>query len=265
MSEQDHLYVLIRVRKSGSQSLVKIMQDAYPGSRLHPMPHDPPTADLGVGVKEDVRLARRQRKRLRKLFKTTSYPEAWKRLNQTAKSGDIVGGHFPYGRPNLPDFELRYITIMRQPLERLYSEYRYCRQSYEQRPWWRQLYSSARIQVAEKGSFSDYIDYLDEQGDRFTNPLVAYITAGDRELAPYEFLRKHYYHYGVIERVEEFAACFSELTGREVPAAWQNKTKDAGAIADEDYDDAKVQRLIGEDLKLYDAVLAEVEAGSAGT
>lgn len=263
MSEQDHLYVLIRVRKSGSQSLVKIMQDAYPESRLHPMPHDPPTADLGVGFKEEIRLARRQRKRLRKLYKTTSYPEAWKRCNQTAKSGDIVGGHFPYGTPDLPDFELRYITIMRHPLKRLYSEYRYCKQSFDQRPWWRRLYTSARIQVAGRGSFGDYIDYLDQQGEHFTNPLVAYITNGDRELTPYEFLRKHYYHYGLIERAQSFAAKLSSLTGRDVPAAWKNKTRDTGALDGEYYDEAKVQRLIGEDLKLYDAVLAEIDGNPA--
>lgn len=259
MSEKDHLYVLVRVRKSGSQSLVKIMQDALPDCTTYPMPHDPPEADLGVGLWESFRLWRRQKKRLKLLFSTKSYSRAWELLNERAKPNDLIGGHFPYGTPQLPKWELRYVTLMRDPLRRLYSEYRYCRQSYEQRSVLRRLYCSARIRVAGKGGFADYIAYLDEQGDRFANPLVAYITNGDDAVSPYEFLRKNYFHYGLLERMDQFADQLSAKMGREVSAVWQNKTKDSGAIELEDYDEGMVQRLIGRDISLYQSVLRELQ------
>ena len=258
MSELDHLYVLIRVRKSGSQSLVKIMEDALPGCTVYPMPHDPPLADRGLGFWEHMRLLRRRRKRLHALFKTFSYSKAWRLLNDRAQHSDVIGGHFPYVSPDLPNWKLRYITLMREPLQRLYSEYRYCRQSFEQRPFWRRCYSSARIRIAGKGSFGDYIDYLDAQGERFTNPLVAYITGGQNLSSPYEFLREHYFHYGVLERINQFASELSIKLGHKVSATWQNRTQESGALVEETYDQTKLQRLIGRDLELYRSVLNEL-------
>jgi hypothetical protein len=176
MKGKKHLFVLIRVRKSGSQSLVEMITSAIPNRAIYAMPPDPPMADKGVGIFEDFRRVRRTKRRLWKLFKTTSWDKAWETVNRESKEGDIVSGHFKYGSTNLPDCTLSHITMMRKPIDRLYSEYRYCRQSYLSRPAWRRLYLAERLKVAGKGEFRDYVSYLASFGERFANPFSAYIT-----------------------------------------------------------------------------------------
>lgn len=263
MSDTKHLNVVIRVRKSGSQSLIEMLKAALPDSMNYAMPHDPPVADLGTGFAERFRLNRRVKKRLWKLFKTTSYTEAWRKVNSLATSGDLVSGHFCHDSVVLPDWELRFITLVREPLERLYSEYRYCRQSYRARPFWRRAYLSQRLKVAGRGTFGDYIDYLSSFGDRFANPLIGYL-CGDLsgDLSPYEFLKAHYFHYGTLEDIEHFAEGLSAKLGREVPKIWTNKTSDPGGLKVENYDPKKLRELIGRDQDLYQSIINEAQVGS---
>jgi hypothetical protein len=49
MSDSKDLFVLVRIRKSGSQSLVEMATAALPESKIYAMPPDPPLADLGGG------------------------------------------------------------------------------------------------------------------------------------------------------------------------------------------------------------------------
>ncbi len=259
MSNKPYLYALVRIRKSGSQSLVEMITTALPQSKIFAMPPIPPPADMGVDSFEDFRRIRRTKKRLRKVFQTLSYPKAWEILNATARKGDIVSGHFMHGTPVLPDWDLRYITMVREPISRLYSEYRYCRQSYFQRPAWRRWHLAGRLKVAGKGSFGDYIQYLHAQGDRFANPLVGYVTGGAAVADPYEFLKANYFHYGTMERMDLFAQQLSAKLGASASTVWKNKTEKVPAIAGEDYDQALLEALISKDIQLYNAINAEYE------
>jgi hypothetical protein len=260
MSHNPYLYALVRIRKSGSQSLVEMVRGALTSSKFYSMPPVPPTADQGVGVFEDFRRIRRTQKRLRKLFRTMSFPRAWSILNRVAKEGDVVSGHFMFGAPQLPDWELRYITLLRNPVDRLYSEYRYCRQSYLERPAWRRWYLAGRLKVAGRGSFGDYIQYLHSQKDRFANPLVGYITGGADAENPYEFLKTHYFHYGTMERMDLFAQGLSEKLGSPVTTTWKNRTEKVPAADSESYDRDQLQALMAKDIALYEAVAAEQQA-----
>jgi hypothetical protein len=257
MNEEKSLYVLVRIRKSGSQSLVEMIRGALPDRKIHSMPPDPPLADLGVGFFEDFRRVRRTKKRLWKLFKVTGYPEAWKHLNRNAVPGSVISGHFKYGSPVLPDWDLKYITIMRDPVGRLYSEYRYGRQSYFQRPVWRRFYLAERLKVAGKGTFRDYVAYLAKQGDRFSNPYVGYITGGRDCADPYEFLRGNYFHYGTLENIEHFADGIREKTGASFEPVWKNATRKSGDLGAEDYDEAEIKKLLGKDIDLYEKLRLE--------
>lgn len=257
MSDKPHLYVLVRIRKSGSQSLVKMATSALPNSRIYAMPPIPPLADLGNSFLEDFRRVRRTKKRLWKLFKTTSYPHAWDLLNERANEGDIVSGHFMYGSPVLPDWDLKYITMVREPIMRLYSEYRYCRQSYFQRPAWRRSYLAARLKVAGTGEFRDYVKYLASHGNRFANPFIGYVTGGQDVIDPYQFLRERYFHYGTVERMDDYIAGLSEKLGRHIDPVWTNKTEKSGAIDAEEYDRDEIAMLLGRDLELYQTISAE--------
>lgn len=260
MSSKPFLYALVRIRKSGSQSLVEMIRAALSQCKIYSMPPIPPPADMGVDLFEDFRRVRRTKKRLRKLFQTLSYAKAWEIINATAREGDIVSGHFMHGAPQLPDWDLRYITMVRDPLNRLYSEYRYCRQSYLQRPAWRRWYLAGRLKVGGKGSFGDYIRYLHSQGDRFANPLVGYITGGIDVADPYEFLKANYYHYGTMERMDLFAEGLSKKLGTPVTTTWKNKTEKVPAAEAESFDRGLLDALIAKDIQLYQSIRAEYEA-----
>lgn len=257
-SVRPHLYTLVRIRKSGSQSLVNMIVKALPQARLYSMPPIPPVADMGIGFFEGFRLRRRVRKRLRKLFKVTDYTEAWKLLNKQAVAGDIVSGHFMYGSPELPDWEIKYITLLRDPVGRLSSEYRYCRQSYLANPPWRRWYLAERLKVAGKGSLNDYVKYLVRHGDRFANPMVGYLTGGVKTDDPYEFLCENYFHYGTLEQLDLFAKGLSEKVATPIPIVWSNKTREAPSKDEENLDVRDLERLIGKDLALYQAVQKEL-------
>lgn len=257
MDSRPYLYVLVRVRKSGSQSLVKMMTSALLQQKLYAMPPVAPLSDLGVGLMEDFRRIRRTRKRLWKLFRCLNWEDSWQHIDTHAKSGDIVSGHMMYGVSKLPGWDLRYITLMRDPVDRLYSEYRYCRQSYYQRPLWRRTYLSARLKVAGKGEFSNYVSYLHSMKQQFANPLVGYITGEVDISSPYEFLREHYFHYGTLERLEGFAEGLSAKLGLPVGTVWKNQTRGQADVSSVSYDEAQLNELIGRDLELYRLVSAE--------
>jgi AraC-like DNA-binding protein len=257
MSDKNELYVLVRIRKSGSQSLVEMATSALPEAKIYAMPPNPPLADLGVGFFEDFRRVRRTRKRLRLLFNTSDPAKAWEIINRDAKPGDIISGHFKYGTPVLPAWDLKYITMMREPISRIYSEYRYCRQSYFQRPVWGRLHLAERLKVAGKGQFRDYVAYLDSFGGRFADPFTGYVTGDTQVPDVYEFLKEHYFHYGLLENMEDFANVLSRKLGGDCKSVWKNRTEKSGAIDAESYDAKQMDRLLGRDLELYRRIVEE--------
>lgn len=254
MNRKPHLYVLVRIRKTGSQSLVEMMTSALPESRIYAMPPNPPDADRGIGWAEDFRLRRSTKKRLWKLFRTMDYSAAWRLLNSNATKGDIVSGHFHYGAPQLPSWQLKHITIVRDPLGRLFSEYRYYRKSLLDRPSWGRSHVAERIKVAGRGSFNDYVGYLYTHRDRFANPAVGYITGGMRVSDPYDFLSTNYFHFGTLEKIGTFTEQLSNKLGAPSAPVWKNKTPGSSGTLPESYDPDMVQALIGADIRLYEAI-----------
>ena len=257
MESGQTVYVLVRIRKSGSQSLVEMIRGALPASKIYSMPHNPPLSDIGLGFFENFRQVRRTKKRLWKLFKTTNYTDAWAQLNRQIKPGDVVSGHIKYGSPNMPSWDFKYITIMRDPVKRLYSDYRYGRQSYFQRPAWRRFYLAERLKVAGKGSFHDYVTYLASHGDRFVNPYVGYVTGECDHDDAYGFLKKHFFHYGILEDVEKFTQGLRDKIGTKIESVWKNATKKSGDLEGEDYDKELIAKLLGKDIELYNKVRSE--------
>jgi hypothetical protein len=254
MHQDPFLYVLVRIRKSGSQSLVEMIHSALPASRIFSMPPIPPKADLGIELSEDFRRVRRTKKRLWKLFKTLDYPNAWKILDATAQPGDVVSGHFHYGAPVLPSWKLKYITIVREPVRRLFSEYQYCRKSYLERPFWRHFHIAARLKVAGRGSFDDYVGYLHKHREQFANPMSGYIIGGQTVSDPYDFLCQNYFHFGTLEKIGTFTEQLSIKLGSTSAPAWKNKTSAAPGKPPADYDANKVQDLLGMDIRLYEMI-----------
>lgn len=257
IQSKPHLYCLIRVRKSGSQSLNQMLSSAFPEKKHFSMPSYPPTADKGIGIYEKFRYHRRVKRRLWKHFKAFSWQKTWDRVNSSASHGDIVSGHFAHGTPQLPNWDLRYITLVRNPLTRLISEYRYCKQSYDRRSRCSRWYLANRLKAAGTGSINDYMAYLLSHGDHFPNPLTAYITGESNHPDPYGFLVKNYFHYGTLEDIETFAKQLSEKIDRPLPVIWTNKTSQAPMVDQQEIDPISLEKLISKDMLLYQRISQE--------
>ena len=182
----------------------------------------------------------------------------WKNIAKKAKSGDIVSGHLAYGRADLPNWELRYVTLLRNPFDRAISEYFYTREGYLNRPPIRKAYLKGRPEIAAKGSLTDYLKYLCANQNRYANPATAYITGSRTHPAPFEFLKENYFHFGILEEISIFATQLAEKTNTKPCELWVNKTKTKSNPVISDEDRELLNILLQKDLNLYNQVKANI-------
>jgi hypothetical protein len=193
-----------------------------------------------------------------------SNEQAWERIAQAAKDGDIVQGHIGYGDPQLPGFDLNYVTIIRDPVQRLISEYYYSRRGYQKRSMLRKLYNRGRLRAAGELNFSDYITYLHERKELYANRATRFIT-GERSCEhPGDFLAENYFHFGTLEHIDLYVSTLSEKLGSTVPMAHYNRSEDREEISLSALDESRLEELYSEDMKLHRAATALVEAGVTG-
>ena len=180
----------------------------------------------------------------------------WKNIAKKATSGDIISGHLPYGRADLPNWELRYITLLRNPVDRAISQYFYTREGYLKRPAIRKAYLKGMSEVAAKGSLIDYLKYLHANQNRYSNPATAYITGSRTHPAPFEFLKENYFHFGILEEISIFATQLAEKTNTKPHELWVNKTKTKGKPVVSDEERELLNSLFQKDIDLYNKVKA---------
>ncbi len=218
-----HIYAVVRIPKSGSRSLGIMVEQSLPSSRHFKIPQLASEAPECLHPAEKFRARRRILQGLVK-YRALSPEMLWKNVSRTARDGDIISGHMPYGQPQLPGWELRYITLLRDPIDRLVSEYHYSRKGYLSRPPWRRLYHKGHAEITGTRSFSDYVRYLCEHRPRFSNPAMRYATGGETHPDPLSFLKERYFHFGILERMDLFAGQLAEKLGAPTRKVWENKS-----------------------------------------
>lgn len=150
MSTNDNrLYVVIRVPKSASTSLEGMMKIAFPDANVFGMTGRV-YGDGSVSLIEKLRAERKERKRLWRSYNRVTQKGAWRRIEKLARPGDIVSGHFSIDEIRIDDFEQKLITLVRNPVSRLLSDYNYSRNGYNKRNVFRKFYQWGRIYAAGK-------------------------------------------------------------------------------------------------------------------
>jgi hypothetical protein len=251
-------FVLVRVPKSGSTTLFWMMKTALPDAALYRMPKLM-RSDEGVSRLEKLREARGRARRFWKLFRTLSEQPAWRRLAAQLKDGDIVSGHFAYGTPVLPGFRIHYVTLLRHPLDRLISEYRYAQASFAKRGRLQRLYHRGTLAAAGQLSLADYLCYLDDHRELFENIATRYAIGARSCHDPVRFLDRHYHHWGVVERLETFAKGLTAKLGVTVRPRHERTTPGKAEIALGRADKARFERLFSEDMKMYELALKRID------
>jgi len=256
--EEKYLYILVRIPKCGSQTLREMVGQGAAGSSLFRLPQLDIEPDVNRGVVKRLRQQRRMLKGV-SAYGTLTEQGMWKKISEQAKSGDIVSGHIAFGRAALPGWKLRYITLMRDPVARVVSEYFYTREGYLKRPAWRKFYLKGKSETAAKGSFTDYLEYLCEHQNLYANTATAFVTGSRTHPDPFAFLQENYFHYGVLEDLEAFAQQLSEKMNAKVSdEIWVNKTKTKKNYSLTDRDHELLTILIGRDIELYEKVVESI-------
>ena len=218
-----NIYVLIRIPKCGSTSLENMVKHALPGNNLYPL-STLVEAD-GLSIIERIRLERNMLS-VRRRYGAFSEKAMWRNISNESHDGDIVSAHMPYGAIKLDGCNYRYITLLRDPVERVVSAYYYSRHSYQKLPFHRRLYRTGSDKAAGNKSFSGFLEYLSANKNLYSNPMVRYITGDGFHEDPFGFLQENYFHFGVLEEINLFAQQLGDKLGCEIPAERSNVTKE---------------------------------------
>jgi hypothetical protein len=255
------VFVLVRVPKSGSTTLFWMMKSALPEASLYRMPKLM-RSDEGPSRLEKWRESRGRVRRFWKLFRALSEEGAWRRLADRLNDGDIVSGHFAFGTPVLPGFRADYITLLRNPLDRLISEYHYARESFRRLGRIHRLYHGGAVRAAGHLCFGDYLSFLEEHRELFENIATRYVTGARSCDDPIGFLDRHYHHWGAVERLEMFAEGLSAKLGVPVQPRHERVTSNKPEITLSPSDRSRFERLFGEDLRMYEMALHRIDSGA---
>lgn len=251
--EDKRLYTLVRIPKSGSRSLAKMVEKSLPSSHHFEIPQ------LNIDPTHKLHPAERFRARRRILrgllkFRALTTGTLWRNISRLAGDGDILSGHMPYGTPQLPGWKLEYITLLRDPVERVVSEYYYSRKGYLSRPHWRRMYHKGHAEVTGTRSFPEYLEYLCRDMKRFGNPSLKYVTGTDSHPAPLSFLKEHYLHFGILERMDLFTTQLAEKLEAPVGELWENKSSEEDTYQPSAGDLKLLHTLLGRDIDFYQEV-----------
>lgn len=245
------IYVVIRIPKSGSQSLSKMVKQSLPESRKFGIPPLDRESDTKKGIIEFLRHQCMTYKSMYKKYGALGEQAMWEHIDKVSQNGDIITGHIRYARPKMQNSELKYITLLRDPIERIISSYWYARQSYNQRSFLRKLYVKEDIIAAATLSLSDYFHHLADQGERYTNPITRYVTGVTSHQDPFSFLIENYFHFGILEEIELFSKQFSKKMNIQSEPVWPNKTKVKEPFKLTRSDNQILEKLFGIDIELY--------------
>lgn len=257
------VYALVRIPKSGTTSLVSMVTAALPSARAYYMPKLL-RSDEGPSRLEKLRETRSRWRRLWRLFGTLSEETAWRRLAARLREGDIVSGHFAYGAPQLPGFGIRYVTLLRDPLKRLISEYNYARLGYSKRGAVQRLTNRGRLAEAAGRSFGGYLAFLEEHRSLYEDIALRYVTGGRGCDDPLAHLESHFFHYGALERLELFAEQLGAKLCAKVELRRERVTPASAEVALSVAERARFERLFERDIAMHQSVLAHLDGQARG-
>ena len=241
-----------------------MVSEALPDSRFFGLPLLASDPGIGITRYDRLRRLRRTLKGFWKGYRTFREAVVWEKIARRAKDGDIISGHLRYGSPQLPGLDLQYITLLRNPIERLISDYHYSRHGYLKRSFLQRSYGKGVLRVAGTRSLSDYIHYIHAHRRAFGNPATSYIVGPNTGEDPFEFMRRNYFHFGVLEEMECFSTQLAQKLQRPVAATWSNKTRRTADHRLSPNDMVLLEELLDRDIPLYQKTLGCVRAAKAG-
>lgn len=255
------LFACIRVPKSGSKSLSALVSQAFVGRSQFYLP-DTWRPEVRVSRWQAFRLWRSQVQNLRSKLGVWSLDQAFVRIEGMAAGGDvIVGGHFDHGtvarglkRP------VKSIVLLRNPAERLLSEYVYARAGHARKKSWQRFDSHRLAQAAGRYDFDGFIDFQLDAPQVYGDIAAGYVGwTGDASFAS---VRESIWCWGVLEKTDAFASDLSARIGRRLELPRTNVTPGKPEQLITMSQRRRIETLFARDYELYERCCAE--AGQTG-
>lgn len=247
--DQD-LLACIRIPKSGSKSLARIVRDAFPDRARFYLP-DTLRREALISSWQALRLRRSQMQNLSKHWGVLSLTAALAKIDAAAGPGDLlIGGHFD--RPTVQagfSRKVKSIVLLREPAERARSDYNYARQGFLKKKVWQRFDAHLAAKAAGRYGFEGFLDYQLEHPHVFGDLACAYL--GWDAGTPVENCRDTIWCWGVLEKPDAFAARMSQLTGRALTFGVFNATSQIEQFDISAAQRHKIERLYARDLELY--------------
>ena len=248
---QPFLIHAIRIPKSGSTSLTRMLAEAFAGRGRHYLP-DTLRREAVISRWQAFRLWRSQTQNLGAKLGVLSLAAALQRIETRALDGDLItGGHSDQAtvqaglkRP------VRFITLLRDPARRALSDYNYARAGHLKKKPWQRFDAHLLSQAAARYDFAGFLDYQLDRPQVFGDIACAYV--GWR---PGEDLERHLsaslWDWATLERPDGLAARLSDRLGRPVAFGRHNATDRFAAETITTADQARIERLYGRDFELH--------------
>ncbi|MFZ5668405.1 MAG: hypothetical protein ACOY4K_02840 [Pseudomonadota bacterium] len=250
------LLACIRVPKSGSKSLARIVADAFPAAARLYLP-DTLRREAAISRWQALRLRRSQAQNLARRWGVVRLDVAFARIEAAAKGGDVlIGGHF-----DLPAVKaglrrpVKAVVLLREPGERARSDYNYARQGYLKKRPWQRFDAHLTARAAARYSFEGFLDYQLERPEVFGDLACAYL--GWDADTPLASVKADIWCWGALERSDAFAARMSGLVGRPLAFGRSNETRQVEQLDISAEARGRIERLYARDLDLYAACLAD--------
>lgn len=244
------VYVVIRVPKSGSTSLINSLVTAIAPKNLFLVPGSV-GPDGEISFIERGRAIRKRGRQMWRNYKTLSEGAMWDAINNKIADGDVLSGHIYHGALRLRDVSQKLVTIIRDPMGQFISEYKWLNAGWGKRDLLQRIYQHGRIYAAGR-SLDYYLDFLCDHQPLFNNPATRFITGTPTQISPFDYLREKYWHYGVLDRPDLFQAGFQDKSGIALELQHLNTTPSSLKVelTNAQYD--KYERLFSLDVELYE-------------
>lgn len=252
----DFVCVSIRVPKSGSESLDRLLRRAFADRRIFYLP---------TTLDRDGKLSRLQRLRFRRSqiknlllhHRSPSLRHAFAAIDRQAANGDLIGG----GHIDFPTLKaalhrpVRMITLLRDPISRLASEYNYSRGIYLDRAPLRRATLATQPAIAGRRDFDGYLDFIEEHHALYADPACRYTGwNGVEDLAA--FCARDVFYIGILERRQQFADGLGQKMGKVLSFPHENRTEVASAIEITSSRRSRIERIFARDITFYEWVKA---------
>lgn len=252
----DALIHCVRVPKSGSKSLLLMLGEAFAGRQVFYLP-DTLRPETSLSRWQQVRLWRSQRQNLMQKLGTVSLAAAFAKIEAEAQPGDLIaGGHSDQGfvrwRLSKP---VRFVTLLRDPVERAVSDYHYARAGYLKKKPWQRFDAHLLAGVAGTRDFSGFLDFQLEYEAVFANPATTFLGWRDEPLDA--FLAHNLWDWATLETAEKLAARIAERLDRPALFGRHNQSEAAGRAQVAADDRRKIERLCPRDYALFERCAAD--------